>query len=409
MSNIMRVPLEDLLFALSMALDCVEHQLLGVTSNHGKRTALLSMRLCRAMGLSEEDVFDMATCAVLHDNALTAYMLEAGPASDIYKLEAFKKHCPRGEENAQSFPFLGDASGIILHHHEKWDGTGYHGLVGNAIPLRASVLRMTDNLDLRLAMGGGQPGMEMLIAKHVRTFRGTHYAPVVVDTLLGLLDENLIRELSDEYIDASLAAAVPSAHIELNMVQLLDLCHVFAVIIDAKSSFTQRHSTGLAIKARRLAKFLEFDPDCLDKITAAAFLHDLGKLSTPAEILEKPGPLTHDEYEVMKDHVAMTWRILHHVRGLEDIVLWASSHHEKLDGHGYPHGLGADELTIECRIMACCDIYQALTEDRPYRPGMNHEAAMKILHKMAEEGKIDASLVAHMDTVMGDDTLWPEA
>lgn len=396
----MQVALGDLMFALSMSLDCVERQLLGVTSNHGKRTALLSMRLCQALGIDEADTFDMATCAVLHDNALTAYMLEAGPESTIFKLEAFKKHCQKGEDNAKSFPYFGDTSGIILYHHEKWDGTGYHGQSGEAIPLRAAILGLVDNMDLRLSLGSGLPDMDELMATHVRDLCGTHYAPVVVEAMLGLLNKKLIHELADEHIDATLVEALPAARIELSMEQLLAMCKVFAVIIDAKSPFTLRHSTGLAHKVRQMADDLGFDAERKDKMTVAAFLHDVGKLSTPISILEKPGPLSHSEFEIMKDHVAMTWRILEPVRGLEEIVFWGACHHEKLDGHGYPRGYTDKDLPLECRLMGCCDIYQALTEDRPYRKGLNHANSMHIMSKMAAEGKIDAFLVERMNIVM---------
>ncbi len=98
----------------------------------------------------------------------------------------------------------------------------------------------------------------------------------------------------------------------------------------------------------------------------------------------------------MKRHVAMTWEILENVGGLEEIARWAACHHEKLDGSGYPRGYGAHELSFECRLMACCDIYQALTEDRPYRAGMTHDQAMRVLFPMVEQGLLDPDIVETM-------------
>lgn len=397
----MRIMLNQLLVSLSRALDCVESELLGVTSNHGKRVACVSMRLCRALGLSDDRVFDMGCCAVLHDNALTAYMLEAGRGK-LGRLEGFVAHCEKGEENARVFPFLGNVDGVILHHHENWDGTGFHGLAGEAIPVRAAVLRLADNLDLRLAMGDGRPDLEGDIRTHVRRFREKIYAPYAADALLDQLGPELTRDLSDERIDAALAEALACREVKLSTADMLRLCGMFAFIVDAKSRFTLRHSRGLAAKVGYVGKVYGLDPDHCDRLIIAAYLHDIGKLSTPAAILEKPGPLTPDEYEIMKRHVAVTWEILENVGGLEEITRWAACHHEKLDGSGYPRGYRADELSFECRLMACCDIYQALTEDRPYRTGMEHERAMSVLYPMAGQGMLDPGIVETMDNALRD-------
>lgn len=397
----MRVLLNELLLSLSKALDCVERELLGVTTNHGKRTAYVSMRLCRALGLSDAEVFDMGCCAVLHDNALTAYMLEAGHGS-LGRLEHFSVHCEKGEDNARVFPFVGDVSGVILHHHENWNGTGFHHLSGESIPLRAAVLRLADNMDLRLAMGTGQPGLEESIRAHALHLREKVYAPPVVDALLDQLGPGLTGNLADDRIDAALAAELACREVKLDTATLLRLCGLFAFIVDAKSRFTLHHSRGLAVKAGYMGRVYGLDPDHCDRLIIAAYLHDIGKLSTPAAILEKPGPLTPEEYEVMKRHVAMTWEILENVKGLEEITRWAACHHEKLDGSGYPRGYTGAELSFECRLMGCCDIYQALTEDRPYRAGMGHDKAMDILRKMAAQTMLDADIVRAMDTALRD-------
>ena len=255
----MRIMLNELLFSLSKALDCVERELLGVTSNHGKRVACVSMRLCRALGLPDDAVFDMGCCAVLHDNALTAYMLEAG-RGDRDRLEGFAAHCEKGEENARAFPFLGDVDGVILHHHENWNGTGFHGLAGEAIPVRAAVLRLVDNMDLRLALGTERPDMEDDMRAHLRRFREKLYAPYAVDVLLEQLGPDLTRDLADDRIDAALAESLACRKVELSTADMVRLCGMFAFIVDAKSRFTLRHSRGLAAKAGYMGKVYGLDP-----------------------------------------------------------------------------------------------------------------------------------------------------
>lgn len=394
----MQIPLNELLTAVSTALDFVEQELLGVTSNHGKRAAYISARICRAMGMTDTDIFDMAGCAILHDSALTAYMLQVGPGR-IGRLEQFQEHCTLGEKNAAAFPFAGDTSGIILQHHENWDGTGFHGIAGEDIPLRARVLRLADSMDLGLRMGDARAGLETEIHKHVRKYRGRLYAPAVAEVLLDLVNQDFISDMSDTHIDVSLRNAVPDLDVELQTKQMLEVCSLFAVIIDAKSSFTRMHSTGIADKAGQLAMHFGLDDESCDQIRVAAYLHDVGKLSTPLTVLEKPGRLTDAECAVMREHAALTEEILTGISGFEDIARWAWSHHERLNGTGYPHGCNAGELPFESRLVACCDIYQALTEDRPYRAGMSHDAAVSILKEMADRGEVDQYIVASINDV----------
>ena len=396
----MQVPLNELLYALSEALDFVEQDLLGVTSNHGKRAAYVSMEICRAMGLSEPEIFDMACCAILHDNALTAYMLEAGPG-DIRRLEHFENHCVLGEQNARAFPFVADSFGIVLHHHENWDGSGFHQLAGEDIPLRAMILRLADNMDLHLRMGDGRADLVQEIRQHALKHRGSLYSPVTVDALLGVVNADFVRNLTDQHIDSALESLTPTVHVDLDMGQLLKICSIFAFIIDAKSPFTKNHSSGMAEKISLMAQAYNMDDEHRDKLMIAAYLHDVGKLSTPLNILEKPAPLSNEEYGVMKQHVGITWDILNKIHGIEEIAAWSANHHEKLNGRGYPYKRDKTQLPFECRLMSCCDIYQALTEDRPYRASMRHEQAMGILNEMAGSGELDEGIVRMLGVTLG--------
>jgi HD-GYP domain-containing protein (c-di-GMP phosphodiesterase class II) len=395
----MRVPLNQLLFALSHSLDFVENELLGSTTNHGKRTAYIAMRLARGMGLGEPAVFDIASCAVLHDNALTSYMLEAGPGH-IGRLERISIHCEKGEENAGAFPFLEDVSGAILHHHENWDGTGYHHLAGRDIPLRAAMIRLADGVDVALRLGTVAPDREDAIRGHLSQHRSTWYSPELTDTLLDILNDGFSRDLTDECIDGALASTMPAIRMDLSTEQLLKICAIFSLIIDAKSPFTRTHSQGIARKTAFMGKVFGLDDEHCAKLAVAASLHDVGKLSTPLSILEKPGPLTPEEMEIMRQHAAISWRILQPVRGLEEVTWWAGNHHEKLNGTGYPFGYKADQLGFECRLLAACDIYQALIEDRPYRSGLGHAKAVAILTDMADKGEVDADIVKALDSVL---------
>lgn len=175
-----------------------------------------------------------------------------------------------------------------------------------------------------------------------------------------------------------------------------NIADFFADIVDYKSPFTSRHSIGVAEKAAQFAKYIGYDVSDIEKMYLAGALHDIGKMAVGNEILEKPDKLKDEEFDKMKNHVGYTYLILSQVDGFEDIRDWAALHHEKLNGKGYPFGKTADELNEQERIMACVDIYQALTEERPYKKGMSHEKTCDILDEMAEKGFVDADISRKM-------------
>ena len=389
------INLNELLFSFSKALDFVEAELLGIVTNHGKRAAFISMQLCKKMGYSEADVFDIASCAILHDNALTEYMLYS--TSGFRSMENLEIHCQMGEENVRNFPFQKDVSGVILYHHENWDGSGFYKLKGEDIPVRATILRLADNMDLMLRLSDARPGLEEIMRSHVNANKGTLYSPKVVEALEAVLNEQFIQDIADASIDASLYRELPQVGRTLSTEELLDVCAIFAEIIDSKSPFTKTHSQGIANKAAYMGKVFGFDQTHCDKLKIAGYLHDVGKLAIPLSILEKPGPLTDEEYDLMQTHTSFTWEILQNVEGLREICAWAANHHERLDGSGYLYATPAEGLDFDSRLMACCDVYQALTEDRPYRAAMPHAAAIQEMNRLVEQGKIDGRIVEAID------------
>ena len=124
-------------------------------------------------------------------------------------------------------------------------------------------------------------------------------------------------------------------------------------------------------------------------------MHDLGKLSVPEEILEKPGKLSPEEFRIIKKHTYYTYRILDVIPGFDEINRWASFHHEKLDGSGYPFRLHEENIPTGSRIMAVSDVFSALTEDRPYRMGLPRQRVVEILGQMSPGG-LDSQVVKNL-------------
>ena len=121
-------------------------------------------------------------------------------------------------------------------------------------------------------------------------------------------------------------------------------------------------------------------------------IHDIGKIGVPDQILLKAGPLTPEEWEVMKTHPVIGEEIARPLRSAADLLQIVRHHHENVDGSGYPDGLAAEDIPLSARIVAVCDGYDALTSDRPYRPGMPSEVATAILRDGAGK-QWDAELV----------------
>jgi HD-GYP domain-containing protein (c-di-GMP phosphodiesterase class II) len=134
-------------------------------------------------------------------------------------------------------------------------------------------------------------------------------------------------------------------------------------------------------------------PQTITLVRRAALLHDIGKLSVSNAILEKPGKLTDAEWKIMKMHPVYTRIILEKISGFENLAFIAGAHHERLDGKGYPDGLSAAEMPLSARIIAVADVFQALSEKRPYREGLPLEVVMGMMDQDVPH-KLDAECVA---------------
>lgn len=164
-------------------------------------------------------------------------------------------------------------------------------------------------------------------------------------------------------------------------------------LVEAKDAYTDNHTRRVADIAIELGKGMGLNDEQLRTLEIGAMIHDIGKVSTPESILNKPGALTKEEFEIMKGHPEAGARIIKPISALEKPAQLVLLHHEKLDGSGYPFGLKGDHIDIETRIVTIADIFDALYTDRPYRKGMSMTTALSILDDDAMAGKLDQSLV----------------
>lgn len=399
----MKLFINDMLYALSFALDYVEGELLGVKAYHSERVAYLSVRLGKELGMDESQLSALAAAAVLHDNALTEYLESERQTAGHQKnpvnkgLSRFALHCELGERNVKVLPFYHAIQGAILYHHENADGSGLFSRNTANTPIFSQLIHFADTLDNTHSMILITPKIHAELHAYAEKHRDILFPSQLVDIYHHLFPKAPAQNQWDEKIREELVSLLPLKAVEYSNTDVEALASLFAHITDYKSHFTCTHSLGIAQKARRMAEFYNYPEETRTKLYLAGALHDIGKLAVPNEILEKPAQLSHEEFEIMKKHALYSWNILHKITGLDDVAQWASLHHEKLNGKGYPFGKQGSELGHEERLIACIDIYQALTENRPYKEGMNHHSAMKILHDMAESNLIDSQIVDDID------------
>jgi putative nucleotidyltransferase with HDIG domain len=174
----------------------------------------------------------------------------------------------------------------------------------------------------------------------------------------------------------------------------------FADIIDRRSPFTFHHSSGIAEIAKKVVAHMGYDDGTQSKMYIAGLLHDIGKLHISTDILHKNGALTPDERFEINKHTYFTRKILEEIEGFEEIVDFAANHHEKIDGTGYPYQMDGGQLSDFEKIMAVCDVYQALTEERPYRAKLSSEKVWGIIDDMAGKDHLDAPIVGKIKQIL---------
>jgi len=389
----MKLCFSEILMATSSCLDFVEMDNLGATLNHSKRVAYLSLRLGQHLGLDESEQQDLFAASLLHDNGLAQDAVgfdDPREYKDIQNRERLQQHCAIGAENLASLPVGPKAIEAVKYHHEYFDGSGNFGLSGSNIPIAGQIISLTDGVDNRFHFEKPNVGNRQQIVDFVRSAKNKLFTKELVQAFLDISSSPAFwLDLQEPYFHIKLHQLAPKLLLQLSWKELYGHCKVFSRIVDGKSRFTARHSSGLTEKAEQVAIHLGMDEDQRYQFMISASLHDLGKLAIPNRILNKSGPLTKDEFSHMQSHTYLTRKALEQVQPFEELTEWSANHHEKLDGSGYPYGFKAEALCFEARLMSVLDIYQALTEDRPYRKGMSPEKTSEIIKEQVHQGFLD--------------------
>lgn len=179
----------------------------------------------------------------------------------------------------------------------------------------------------------------------------------------------------------------------------LSFATALVATLDARDQYTAGHSAAVAIYARDIARRMGLPEDHQELVHLCGLVHDIGKIGLPAGLLEKPGPLTLEERRQMEQHSEIGERILRNVDDYSEIADVVRSHHERIDGMGYPDGLHGDEIPLLARIIGVADAYDAMTSDRPYREALpSRVARMRLAQAVGTQ--FDTGVVAAFEAIL---------
>ena len=424
------IRLSEIISALSFALDLTE----GAAPGHALRSCLLGMRIAQEIDLPHEDCAGLYYALLLKDIGCSSNaprLCQAFAADERTVKHRFKlmdrQKLGRPNREALSFvwnnvaPGTGawnrvrqiarmlrsdgdlaaemietrcDRGGIILRKFgmneatctavyaidEHWNGRGLpRHLAASDIPLLARICAVAQHLDVYCSEHGPARAIDSLVERSSLWFDPelVHAAQVLhfeQDLWTGCLPDDDLTSLRSAVMsfDPGSTAALAGHDIDL-------ICSGFADVVDAKSSFTFRHSVGVAHAAVLMAETMGFTSDRVTTMRRVGLLHDIGKLGVPNTILDKAGRPSQEEWAILQRHPGLSREILSRVNAFSDIALLAGQHLEKLDGTGYPHGLSAPELSLESRMLTVADMFSALIETRPYRPDLSPAEVQSIL------------------------------
>ncbi|MGZ4788370.1 MAG: HD domain-containing phosphohydrolase [Terriglobales bacterium] len=269
---------------------------------------------------------------------------------------------------------------------------------------RAEALILDEYPDLILldVVMPGKSGTEL--CRELKSNADTRLIPIVMITGLTERDDKIraIEAGADDFLNKPIFPEELFARVRslLKLKEFTDelesaegvLC-TLGLSVESRDPYTGGHCERLAHYATQLGQYLGLGQDELVALRRGGYLHDLGKITVPDEILKKGSNLSPAEWEIMRQHPVTGEAICRPLRSLKDVLPIIRHHHELWDGSGYPDGLAGEEIPLLARILQVVDVYDALRTARPYKPALAHEDAARVMHNEAAAGRWDPNLV----------------
>lgn len=377
------ITLKSILMVIQRTINSVDNRLL----NHGEQVGYICLRMGLAMGYKQEQLLPLCTLAMMHD--IGAYKVEERERMTEFEVELPHEHAVYGSLFVQHFGPLQHLSNVIFYHHWRYENR--HNVInGRPVPPDAFLVHLADRVSVLYARYGQK--LAEAVRVQLPNLAGTAFDPEHVEMLLQLTEQT---DIIDKILDGSYLTEFYGFldRAPLTTEQAVSYLCMLVYAIEFRSRSTVTHSVSVGSCTEQLAEFSGVPKSDRELLRHAALLHDVGKITTPVDILTKPGKLDATEMEIMRRHVVVTAEIITGT-GLDQVKDIASNHHEKLNGKGYPRGLCEAELCTSSRIIAVADILTALLEPRYYKPALNKETILDIMSRIAEANEIDTEIFA---------------
>jgi len=377
--------LGNLLVTLSETMDISNPTI----SQHQHRTAYIALEIANNAGIKGNMLENIFTAALLHD--IGALTVEEKVLLHNNEAENEELHTVRGEILLNRIPWLKSISKIVRNHHRDWKD--WDEDLGNPVVTASQIIYLSDYIERFIDRSRYILHQADDIMEEVRKLQNGKVNEKIVSLFTDVSKrEDFWLNLVSPQLSLLLLQKGPLHDTHVTMDDIMLISNLYRDLIDFKSPYTATHTAGVAECASRLSALFGFDDMDINNMKIAGNFHDIGKLLIPNSIIEKPGKLTEHEYAIMRCHTYYTFHTLDSIGGLDRITEWASFHHERLDGSGYPFHYKGDRIDAGARIMAVSDIFTALIEDRPYRRGMDRNQIYQIIKSKAP-GQLDEKVV----------------
>ncbi|HEY0844303.1 MAG TPA: HD domain-containing phosphohydrolase [Noviherbaspirillum sp.] len=388
----------DVVLSVSRSLDLLSPAL----SDHHLRVSYVAACIADALGRSAQEKRDTAVAGALHDVGAVSLssrlsllhcclsnlrLSTGGQEEDVHR------HGFDGYLLLRDFIPFADAARTIRFHHVDWDFGRGSEFGGEEVPFASHILRLADHVAILPDCNRNILDQSAGIRKLVDSAAGILFREDIVAAFEEVASrEAFWLDLVSAHKEEIVRPFFGEHDVTLTSDELYELTKLFGKIIDFRSPFTAMHSANVAATSELLAELAGLSVQEKRILGLAGYLHDLGKLAVPSEILDKPDRLTHHEELVIRQHPYYTHRILSMIPGLEKVATYGALHHERLDGGGYP--FRSREVPFGSRIVAVADVFSAVTENRPYRDGMNWKQTIASLDALVADGGLDGDIVA---------------
>ena len=375
--------------AMSKALELSSN---GISKHH-RRTAIISRYIGMKLGISQNQLQVLIYASLLHDIGAAANWDEKHFIVHTDKDNLVFNHAEAGYYMLKDSARLGILAEPIRYHHDRFCGGNPSGLMGTEIPLLSRIIHVADRIEVQIDDSQHIFKQKYKIISELQ--ENIFFDPEIIKVVKDMseIDAFWLDIVNTDYVNNFINTLDFFEKLLFDLNDMISIAEIFAKVVDATSHFTATHSNNVAKVAKELARIIGFSEQEVKQFYLAGLLHDLGKLAIPNTILNKCGKLDNDEYEIVKQHSYYSYRIMEEVDGFQTIASWVGTHHERLDGSGYPFKLKSDQISFGSRVLAVADIYCALIESRSYRHGMTIKEALGVMNEMVLEMKIDANIV----------------